>query len=269
MPDETLRISYVGPVAELILNRPEKLNALSRAMEAALIKALAEVSERADTKVVILRGEGRAFSTGHDLVELFAEDRPDAAAWRDYFKVSIEAVMAVWNCPKPVIAAVHGHVLAGGWELASAADVIIASDDAGFGYPEVRAGDLPLVFLLPWLVDIRRCKRIVFSGQTLSASEALAAGLVDEVVGRDRIFERARQEALSISTTPLPALQFLKKATNRTYDAMGLTAAIEAIVEESCRYMAASNDALETFRLLLRERGLREALKYRDRRTGS
>lgn len=182
--NEVLRVEHDGGIATLVLNRPEKRNALDTALVEALTKALAETALDPDVRVVCIRGEGPDFCSGADLAELekvttLGMDESVADAQR------LGAVLLALRAhPRPVVAAVHGKALAGGCGLATACDLVVARDDARFGYPEVHLGFVPAMVLsiLRRKVGEARAFELVIRGHRIDAHEAAEMGLVNRVV---------------------------------------------------------------------------------------
>ena len=189
-------------VAVVTLNRPEAMNALSKALRAELAAVMVEMDRRADVRVVVLTGAGeRAFTAGLDLKELGS----DAAAMDDATGASPEAnpVKAVEQCRKPVIGAINGVAITGGFELALACDVLIASDRARFADTHARVGIMPgwgLSQKLSRLLGIYRAKELSLSGNFLDAETAERWGLVNRVVPAASLLETARKLAADMAT---------------------------------------------------------------------
>ena len=142
----------------LVLNRPAKLNAISTELREALAAAIEEAAADERVRVVVVEGAGRAFCAGYDL----AEGQPgDAWGWREVLGEDVAATLAVWRCPKPVIAQVHGYCLAGGLELAMACDLVVAAEDAQLGEPEIRFGSAPVTLLMPYLVGQKKTRELL------------------------------------------------------------------------------------------------------------
>jgi enoyl-CoA hydratase len=170
-------------VATLTLNRPAKMNALSRELRVALTQAFTALRDDADVGVVILTGAGRAFCAGLDLKELGGETA--AAGGAEGAVTDGEIVRAMHRFDRPIIGAVNGVAVTGGFELALACDVLVASSEARFADTHARVGILPgwgLSQKLPRLVGIHRAKELSFTGNYLSAEKAEAWGLVSRVV---------------------------------------------------------------------------------------
>src|SRR5258705_370277 len=148
----------------LTLNRPDKLNEISADLRDALSAAVAAAVEDERVRVIAIVGAGRAFCAGYDL----SEGQPgDAWGWREVLARDVEATLAIWRCPKPVIAQVHGYALAGGLELAMACDLIVAADDAQLGEPQVRFGSAPVTLLLPFLIGQKRTRELLLTGDLI------------------------------------------------------------------------------------------------------
>ena len=133
----------------LTLNRPAKLNALSGPLVEALVDALDAAIADPRVRVIVLEGAGRAFSAGYDLTEESEGGVGGPVGWRRLLAVDVEATLRVLDCPKPVIAQIHGYALAGALELAMACDLIVAAEGTQVGEPEIRYGSAPVTLLIP------------------------------------------------------------------------------------------------------------------------
>lgn len=157
-------------IAQLTLNRPERLNAQNKASLEEINRAMDSAEADDDVRVIVVSGAGRAFSSGFDL-KAQMEQRPEGAKlWRDILDLDFHTTMRFWNSAKPTIAAVHGACLAGAFELAMACDITIAAEDAVFGEPELKFGAGIVTLLLPWMTSPKQAKRII-----LSADDRIAA----------------------------------------------------------------------------------------------
>ncbi len=257
-----------GSSAWLTLNRPSKLNALSDELVHDLRRALAEVARDDDIKVLLLRGAGRAFSAGYDLSEEAGSETAGAERWLDVLSLDVAVTMDIWSFPKPSIAVVHGWCLAGGCELAMACDMIIASEDARFGEPEIRYGSGPATLLMPFVLGQKKTNELLFTGDAVDARTALSLGLVNQVVSREELEGAARALAERVAVAPLPVLRLTKLALTRAYEAMGLRQAVNANLDLSAILNAAGSPEQREFDEIVRTRGLRAALDWRDSRYG-
>lgn len=195
---EHLSIRRLDHVAELVLDRPEALNALSTAMAQELADATtALAADRSVRAVVVSSSSPKAFCVGADLKERNTYSDADLMRQRPVFRAAFGGVL---NLPVPAIAAVHSYALGGGLEIALSCDLIIADETAVVGLPEVTVGVLPGgggTQLLPRRVGPARASELIFTGRRLDATEALAIGLVDRVVAAGA----AREEALALAAT--------------------------------------------------------------------
>jgi enoyl-CoA hydratase len=180
MSSPVLLIEKSDAVANVTLNRPTAMNALSHELRQALTRGFRELAQDADVRVVILTGAGRAFCAGLDLGELGSRGSQPLGAFTD-----ADMMGAIRGFPGPVIGAVNGFAITGGFELALACDVLIASSEARFADTHARVGILPgwgLSQKLPRLIGIGRAKELSFTGNFVDAQQALAWGLVNRVV---------------------------------------------------------------------------------------
>jgi enoyl-CoA hydratase len=245
----------------LVLNRPEKLNAISAELRDALVDAIAEATDDDRVRVIAIAGAGRAFCSGYDL----AEEAPTTAwAWRDVLARDVDATLAVWSCPKPVVAQVHGYALAGGLELAMACDLIVAADDARLGEPEIRFGSAPVTLLMPFLVGQKKTRELLLTGDLVSAAEAERIGLVTRVVPPEALADEVDRLADRLARVPPDVMAPTKEMLNRAMDAAGFAAAVAAGLDLQS-FVNMSETARE-FDAIVRREGLKAALAWRDRR---
>lgn len=247
MPDEVLRIERDGAIATLTLNRPDAMNALSAALRDALGRAFRALQDDDGIRVVVLTGAGRAFCAGYDLAELAAGATGETAA-------SAESDMAdaIAAFDGPIIGAVNGFAITGGFELALACDVLIASERARFADTHARVGILPgwgLSQKLPRLIGVSRAKEISLSGNFVEAGEALAIGLVNRVVAHDELLPAARKLAGDMASCVPDVLRQYKRLID---DGLGLPLR-EALVME--RERALESAARASSALIAARRG--------------
>jgi enoyl-CoA hydratase/carnithine racemase len=202
-----------GALCVLTLDRPEKLNALSTAVERELLGALASEEVR-ESRCVVLAGAGRAFSAGADLGEI---SRDDPAAIAAYYRDTGDVYERFAALPQPTIAALHGYCLGGGLELALAADFRVADETAVLGLPEVALGIVPSSGGLHRLVRIvgpARAKEAMLLWPRLDARRAHALGLLTEVVAEGTALERALELAEGLAALPPLAVSTAKQAAD-------------------------------------------------------
>jgi len=176
----------------------------------------------------------------------------------------VAATLAVWSCPKPVIAQVHGYALAGGLELAMACDLIVAADDAQLGEPEIRFGSAPVTLLMPFVIGQKRTRELLMTGDLIDATEAERIGLVNRVVPIDRLGAEIEALAEKLARVPPGVMAPTKLMLNRAMDAAGFAAAVEMGLDlQSFVNMSAT---AREFDAIVRADGLKAALAWRDRR---
>lgn len=207
-----LDVERRGPIAVVTLNRPEAMNALSKALRLALYEAMVALDADPDVSVVILTGAGeRAFTAGLDLKELGGDASAMGAA-NDQDARS-NPVRAVERCRKPVIGAINGVAITGGFELALACDVLIASDNARFADTHARVGIMPgwgLSQKLSRLIGPYRAKELSLSGNFLDARTAADWGLVNRVTAPEDLLPTALKLAEDMASIPVETLAFYK-----------------------------------------------------------
>jgi enoyl-CoA hydratase len=267
MSEPAVLVEDLRSVRRLTLNRPRSLNALSRELVEALSEAIRSAGADDGVSVVILRGAGRAFCAGYDLAEDAAEGELDAAAWRASLRSSLDRMLEIVDCPKPVIASVRSYCLAGGTDLMLACDLAVASDDACFGYSDVRFGSGVVSLFLPWVVGVRAAKEMLFTGEDrIPAGEALRIGLVNRVVPAAELDRATLALAEEIAKNEPFVVQSTKRAVNRAWDAAGFRAALAANVELGAAIETANLPARDEFRRITNEQGLKAAIAWRDAR---
>lgn len=245
---EFAQIRYEMPaplVARIVLSRPEKRNAQGTIMTYELDAAMERACRDENVSVIVLAADGDHFSAGHDLSmsEPMAGtpeerttlwDEYDGPGWEGMYTREREVYLEIterWrNAPKPVIAAVQGSVISGGLMLMWMADIIIAAEDARFRDNTGSDMGVPGVefFNHPFELGVRRAKQFLFTGGWLSAGAAAAAGMVNEVVPREKLDTRALELAEEIARTNRFTLKLIKQSVNAAQDAMGRKEAMQA-----------------------------------------
>ena len=261
MNDPVVRREKTAWGVRIVLNRPDKLNAISHELREALVAAVADAAVDAEVRVIVIAGEGRAFCAGYDL----AEEAPTTAlGWHDVLARDVQATLAVWRCPKPVIAQVHGFCLAGGLELAMACDLIVAADDAQLGVPEIRFGSAPVTLLMPFLLGQKKTRELLFTGDLVTADEALRIGLVNRVVSRAELAAAVDELADRLARVDPDVMAPTKQMLNRAMEAAGFLEAADIGLDLQA-FINMSESSRE-FDAIVRRDGLKAALAWRDRR---
>ena len=212
-------VDLVGSVGRITLNRPEVLNAISPKTFDEIKTAIAGLTDDPQVRSILLIGKGASFSSGGDLK--FLTDMTDASSVEikeNVYKYFAGGIKAVKLCPKPVVAAVRGHAVATGCELALACDFRIASETALFAETWVKLGiTIPLggLFLLPRIIGLTRATEMVMTGRRVKADEAERIGLVNRVVPDDKLEEEAMALAQELAAGPPLALAAIKDGLRR------------------------------------------------------
>lgn len=262
-----LLIEDIGPVRRLTMNRPNSLNALNGELMTALMRALEEAAVDDSVSVLILRGAGRAFCAGYDLTEDAEGGVQDSAHWYAELRHSTQQMLAILDHPKPVIASVHSYCLAGGTDLMLACDLAVASDDAYFGYVDIRFGSGVVSMFLPWVIGMRAAKELLFTGEDrVPAAEAHRLGMVNRVVPRDELDAATLALAEEIAKNEPFVVQAMKRSANRAWDVAGFRAAMDANTELDALIETANLPQRDEFRRITKEQGLKAAISWRDAR---
>jgi len=258
-------VENIGSVRRLTMNRPNALNALNHDLTQGLSAEIRAAGDDDDVSVVILRGAGRAFCAGYDLTEDADEGELDAKTWHASLAASVQDMVDILECPKPVIASVQSYCLAGGTDLMLACDLAVAADDAKFGYVDVRFGSGVVSMFLPWVVGVRAAEEMLFTGEDrIPAEEALRIGLVNRVVPRDQLDDATLALAEEIAKNEPFVVQTTKRAVNRVWEVAGFRAAMAANVELDVMIETANLPARDEFRRITAEQGLKAAIAWRD-----
>ena len=230
MADYTqVRYEQVGRVARLILDRPAYRNAQSRVLIEELDDAYARAANDDSVGVIVLLGEGDHFSAGHDLgtPEELADrkERPAQEGLRGRYKrswdMNIDPTLRWRNIPKPTVAAIQGYCIFAGWLIASASDVIFAADDAMFLPTNFQ------YFSVPWDINPRKAKAILFESRFIDAEEAAELGFVWQVVPRAKLESVAMEYAARVAENDPFQLRMIKLAINQVQETQGFTSHIQ------------------------------------------
>jgi methylglutaconyl-CoA hydratase len=254
MTTELVRRRDDGPIVTLSLNRPEKRNALSRALVAALSDELDKIEASPDHRVVILAGEGKVFCAGMDLKEASADSADAESEARGVADVQgiAHLINQIHRLPRFTIAALQGAAVAGGAGLALACDYAVMADDAKFGYPEVLRGLVPAIVTHDLIRQVgeRRARQLLLSGGLIDATTAERWGLVNQVVPaaglRSAVMERARSQLAAAPLAVEAVKRLIDDATGRPADLRG-----PAAVSAAAR---AGDEAAEGMRAFLERR---------------
>ena len=271
MTFETIDYESADGVARITLNRPERLNAISAVMTVELRQAVQQATDDPKTKVVVLSGAGRAFCAGYDLDwGTKAEDATQksmAGNWdpvRDYLGMSrnVRAFMSLWECPKPVIAQVHGYCVGGGTDMALCSDLIYVAEDAQIGYPPARVWGEPTTVMWVYRLGLEHAKRLMLTGESLTGVEAERLGLASKAVPEADLATTVDEMAQRLATIPSNQLAMSKLLVNQAFENMGLrsTQMLGTVFDGIARH---TPEGIEWRNLAMKE-GFREAVRRRD-----
>jgi enoyl-CoA hydratase/carnithine racemase len=230
-----LRLEYDGSVAVITLHRPEVLNACNSATHEEMQAAIEAAETDAEIKAVVITGAGRAFCSGSDLREV---GQFQGAAARRYLKLDFTTKNRIATCQKPVIAALHGHVAGGGFEMALACDIRIVAEDVLFSLPEINLGTIPGsggLQRLPQIVGLGIAKEWALTGRRIDAAEAFRTGLANAVHPRERLMEETLTFARDLAKRSSLALFLAKVALDPHPPAEnGLVGVYHMLASEAC-----------------------------------
>jgi enoyl-CoA hydratase len=267
-PDRpSLLTETIGAVRRITLDRPERHNPPTPRCIRELLGAVADAEADVDVRVIVIRGSGRSFSSGYGILP---EDiQPEDAAAQGGLEGDVSAMLAlgagwakVWDCQIPVIAQVHGNCLAGGTDLALHCDIVVAAEDATFGFPPVRSMGVPPTNMWLYHLGPQWTKRLLFTGDTIGGREAAGIGLVQAAVPEAELDGYALALATRITLVGRELLVANKRVINEGVELMG---------RSQLQRFAAMNDAVahrapaaRAFTARAGEVGLKQAVQERD-----
>jgi enoyl-CoA hydratase len=254
-------------VGIITLNRPDKLNAISRELQYALTEAFATAEADPATSVVLLRANGRSFCAGYDIgaKEPGADDwRTDPTKAHAHLHPQLEFEMTPWLMRKPVIASAQGHVLGGGCELVMLCDLTIAADNATFGEPEVRFSAVGPAIVMPMIIGYKRARELLYFGDQIDARTALDFGMINRVVPLAELPSASLKYAKRLSLISPEALYATKRAVNRVGDAAGFRTALYTGLEVVGPLYATTTELGARFREIAATEGVPAAVRWRS-----
>jgi enoyl-CoA hydratase len=263
----TVVTERIGAVARFTLNRPERHNPLTPRCIRELLGAIADAAGDAAVRCIVIRGSGRSFSSGYGILPEDLE--PGDAAATGGIEGDVAAMLdlaagwtEVWDCSIPVVAQVHGNCLAGGTDLALHCDIVVAADDARIGFPPVRSMGVPPTNMWLYHLGPQWTKRLLFTGDTVSGTEAAEIGLVQAAVPAASLDDYALALATRIALVGRDVLTANKRVVNEGVELMG---------RSRLQRFAALNDAVahrsreaRAFTARAAEVGLKQAVRERD-----
>jgi methylglutaconyl-CoA hydratase len=242
------------PAGMIVLNRPDKRNALTRQLLADISQALDDLHQERAVRAVVITGEGTAFCAGMDLAEMQATAQmPQMDAWQQWHEDAVqyrELIDKLLQYPKPIIAAVNGPAVAGGIGLVAASDLVIAAEGAKFSLPEPRRGIVAGIVspLLVFRVGASQAANLLLTCRTIDAAEAHRIGLVHEVVVVDQLISRAHAIAEEVAKSAPEAILLTKRLLNETIgEHLGTLLSAGAAASATARTTEAAAEGLAAF----------------------
>jgi enoyl-CoA hydratase len=231
MSTDVVAYDAADRVATITLNRPERLNAINADMPRALRAAVERADADPDVHVIVLQGAGKGFCGGYDL-KAYAETPGEMHGnqempWDptlDYAMMArnTEDFMSLWRATKPSICKIHGAAVAGGSDIALCCDIIVMAEDARIGYPPARVWGIPTTMMWVYRLGIEQAKRMLFTGDVVSGTEAARIGLVHQAVPGEDLDAAVAALCDRIKGVPRNQLMMSKMVVNQAYEAMGL-----------------------------------------------
>ena len=257
-------------VAKVLLNRPEKLNALSLPLQAELYECLQAADDDPAVRVITLRGAGRAFCAGYDVTPPQTDEDRRASEERrgnirqdmHRLRKTARLMTSVFDLSKPVIAGIHGHVIAGGTDLALHCDMVIAAEDANIGFPPVRSMGTPPTHMWTYMVGPQWAKWFMLTGETVSGKEAQEMGLVLKSVPAEGLDAAVDGLANKIAKIPWEMLAANKSIVNKALDLMGRN--MMQVIAAETDAVSHQSSIVREFNRISSEEGLKAALAWRD-----
>ena len=249
-----------GRIGYITLNRPEVLNSFSRQSLSELDEALIAAKDDQESRVIILRGNGRSFSAGNDFQQPKEEGWENEDVLDDHQKLtdSIDRYLRIFDFPKPIIAQIHGYCLGIATQMAVMCDLTIVADDAKIGFPSIPVGGGYISPMWSWLIGPKRAKELSFTvGSKISGTTAAEWGYANRSVPADKLEDTVKEMAQEIAKVPSKILKIKKLANNRTMDAQGFRHAIRAGAEFDA--MLHFSNPVTKMTSFMREKGMQQA----------
>lgn len=252
-----------GYIGYLTLNNPTKLNAMSEPMMAEMVEALKEFDENEKVRCIVLKGEGKAFSAGHDVNP---EDNhySGAEGWRTRAQRCNTLPQTIWSLKTPIIAQVHGYCLGGACDIAAVCDLTIAADNAKFGEPEIQHNSHPPFPMLPYLLNFKKANEVILLGEHFTAAEALEMGLINRCVPIEELDNTVYEYAMKLVKLPIPGLQECKNTIKRIYEMTGMQTAVSIAENAFGVVLSTETPEFTKFCEIRDKEGMKAAFKWRN-----
>jgi enoyl-CoA hydratase len=275
--EKGVRYEERGAIAIITLDRPDRLNTLTEAVVQGVADGIDAATASREVRAVVLRGEGRVFTAGYDLVAGEGGgwgspyDAPSVpprpGAWdpvRDYqfMNHNVQRFMKIWHCPKPVIGQIHGFAVGGATDLVLCCDQLFMAEDATIGYAPSRVFGTPTTMLWVYRLGLEHAKQFLLTGEAIDAATALRIGLVSRVYPADELAARVEAYAERFKHIPANQLALNKLLINQAFENMGLrtTQLLGTLFDGVTRHTEEALRWAESFR----EKGFRQVIRERD-----
>lgn len=255
-----------GAVAVVTMNRPEKRNALNRALKLKLMALMHRAEEDDAIAVVVLRGAGKSFCAGADISPDPAKDvyKGDALKTHAHHAETLEFHLTPWSLKKPVVASVQGHAMGAGCQLAMMCDVTLAAESAIFGEPEIRFASIGSAVIMPWIVGHKRARQLLYLGDTITAARAETIGMINEAVPDDALEARTLAFAQRMALVGRESLSAVKMAVNDGIEAQGFRNALKSGVKTVALTHTSDIEADRAFYEMRDKEGAAAAFRWRN-----
>lgn len=264
---ETLLIEDRSKTRWITLNRPEVMNALNLPLFQELREALLEAETDSAIHCIVIRGGGGNFSAGNDLTAARSTKHAHTYSGpRGFITIGNKTLWAIWENKKPVIAAVEGYCLGGGFELAMTCDFVYADEAAKLGEPEVRLADSPPFLISPWVMGLRQAKHILLTGDIITAEKALQYGVLNEVCKKGNLEAQVEKLARKLEAFPQETWHFNKRTVNRVYEIMGFHASIDLGIDMFATIKTTPNELKDGLTSRINSEGFAAAIKWAQSR---
>lgn len=255
----SIRLEHAKPISWIVLNRPDKANALSNELLEEFSTAL-EWLQANGQPVIAIRGEGKGFSAGYDLGQVAPDGAVDPVADRARMRRNLDRYIAMWDHPKPIIAAVHGYCIAGATQIVTLTDITIVTEDAKLGLVTVPVGAGYVSPVWSTLVGPKRAKELTFvPGNSIDGRTAVEWGWANHAVPADQLIESVQSLAERIALTPPDLLALKKASVNQAMNAMGTRHALAAPPEYDA--LAHTADSVKAVKSQIARDGLKAVIE--------
>lgn len=256
-----------GFKAYIILNRPEKLNALTMEMYQTIEQLIDEIEVDPSIRVVILKGANHVFSSGYDISTEAEQSQQeiDIINARAQCKKTNSFRWKIWNSRKPYIAQLEKCCLGGGLSTVIACDFLIGGESLKIGEPEITFGAASGFLMIPWVCNLRKAKEALLTGMRFTGTQAAEMGLITRAVPDDQVEEEVEKLASQVGMVPPNSFALTKSGINHVYERMGIRQATEEWDDLSILNFFGQTEEVRLFNEVVVQKGVKAGLKWRDK----